>query len=235
MLKRFSRVCLLMLLLCLAVSSVYAIWTYTKEVGESSYEVGGVGMGDWDVFNYDEVVITKITLVSNTTTNQTSSCIKPTNVESVITGRSGQKVVYKIDAHNYSETDSFVYAGVDYDSDTYNGLNKISISISLDEQGTNLINNSLSSNAHKGNAIAPGEDFVFYITYTLTGNISDNEVLVNYVFKPIIYTVTYLNNNQTFAVEHITNNQSTYSVISEKPTQSGATFAGWVNANALKV
>lgn len=228
---KFSRVSVyivaLVCIISVAVSSVSAMWFYFQKSDSVSAQFE-VGVGEFAY--YSEVVITKLTSVSNTTTNQSSSYTKPTSVKSTITGRSGQKVVYKVEAHNYSKTDSFVYTGADYEK-----LNNISLSVSLDAQGTNLINNTPSSNAHKGTAIAPNEDFVFYITYTLTGNITASEILVNYVFKPIIYTVTYLNNNQTFAVEHITNNQSAYSVISEKPTQSGVSFAGWINANAVVV
>ena len=93
----------------------------------------------------------------------------------------------------------------------------------------------LSANAHEGTPIAPNENFVFYISYTLTKNVTINDVVIEYVFKPIIYTVTYLNGNQTFAVEHVTNNQRVYNVTSKKPQHQSLVFAGWVNANAVVV
>ena len=212
----------------MAIPGTYATWkySYTDDVEDKNASVG-VGL---NAFNYfDEVVITNLTLVSNNTTSQSSSYIQPTNVDSTISGRNGQKVVYKVTVRNYSKTDSFVYAGAEHKS----GTNSISISVASDAQGANLISNDLSSSVYNRNAIAPGEEFVFYATYSLTSNLSSGEILVNYLFKPVIYTVTYLNNNQIFAVEHITDNGSAYSVISQKPTQSGTNFAGWVNANAV--
>ncbi|MBE5736972.1 MAG: hypothetical protein E7348_01025 [Clostridiales bacterium] len=222
-----------LLLAFVTIPGVYATWTYCLDDVQDKNVSVGVQINEFSY--HSEVVITKITHVSSTVTSQSSNYIQPTEVRSTITGSAGQKIVYKIDAHNYSKTDSFVYAGTDYNSGIYENLNKISISVSLDEQGSNLINTNLSANAHRGTKIAPNEDFVFYITYTLTGDISAGEILVDYTFKPVIYTVTYLHNNQTFAVEHITDNQSTYSVIAEKPTQSGVSFAGWINANAVVV
>ena len=185
--------------------------------------------------DFTEVVITNVTTVSSSATSEQTSYIQPTNVNSTLTGNAGQKVVYKITTHNYSTTESYVYAGASYDANAYEGLNKLTISASEDAENLNQINGNTSANAYRGTLVAPGDDFVFYITYTLTDSLSASEIMVNYLFKPVVYTVTYLHNNQTFAVEHITNNQSAYSVIAEKPTQSGVSFAGWVNANAVVV
>ena len=232
--KNSIRFLLLFLMFAvMTISGVYATWMYCYEDVQDRNVSIGVQMNEFNY--YSEVVITNITPISSTVTSQSSNYIQPTEVRSTITGRLGQKIVYKVNARNYSKTNEFVFSGADYNSNAYPNLNKVSISVSLDEQGENLINTNLSANAHRGPSIAPNETFVFYITYTLTDNISAGEILVDYTFNPIIYTVTYLHNNQTFAVEHITNNQKAYSVIAEKPTQSGVTFAGWINVNAVVI
>lgn len=228
---KFTLVALLVIIS--SISGVFAMWQYAKGSVIGTSSDNDLKLNEF--VYYSEVVITKVTKVSSTVASENSHYLPPTEVNSVISGNAGQKVVYKIDAHNYSNTDSFVYSGADYNSSIYQDLNKISISVSLDEQGLNSINTNLSANAHRGVAVAPNEDFVFYITYTLTGNISQGEILVDYTFKPIVYSVTYLNNNQVFAVEHITNNKVSYNVIADKPTQSGVNFAGWVNVNAVVI
>ena len=121
---------------------------------------------------FDEVVITEITTVSSSVTSENSTYTQPTEVISTITGSSGQKIVYKVNARNYSKTNSYVYSGAVYNSSTYQNLNKVSISVSLDEQGASLINTDSSANAHRGPSVAPGEEFVFYITYTNSANMN---------------------------------------------------------------
>ena len=186
-------------------------------------------MSNWGIYNYNEVVITNVKVISTTVTNQSGSTTFPTKVNSTITGNNGQKIVYKITAQNFSKTDTYVYTG--YSSNS----NKISITASLDEQGSNLLNNNVSGAVHKGTAIDPGESFVFYVTYSLTSKLNSTEAIVDYVFKPVIYSVTYLYNNDLYALEYVTNNQTAYNVITNNPTQSGVSFAGWVNANAVVV
>ena len=140
--KLSFRAFILLIVICaMVIPGAFATWkySYTDDIEDKNASVG-VSI---NTFNYfDEVVITKLTLISSTTNSQSSSYIQPTNVQSTITGHSGQIVVYKVNARNYSKTTSFVYAGVDYKS----GTNKVSVSASLDEQGTNLINNNISSN-----------------------------------------------------------------------------------------
>lgn len=185
--------------------------------------------------DYDEVVITKVTTISNNTTYEYSYSVPPTNIKSTITGNAGQKIVYKVEAHNYSETKSFVYAGAVYDSSVFDGLNKLNISASSDQQNLNTFSGKPSDNHYEGVAIKPGQNFVFYVTYTLKDKLSIGEVMVNYSFKEIIYTITYLDNNQTFATDHITNNSVAYTVRTEAPSHSTMVFDGWINAGAVVV
>ena len=150
--------------------------------------------------DYDEVVITQITAVSSTTEYVDSYCVSPSTIKSTITGDVGQKVVYKIKAHNYSEDKTFIYTGTAYDTTIFEDLTKLEISVSQDEQNLNPINENVGENYHQGTPIAPGEDFVFYITYTLTEDVSVGEIMVNYSFKQVIYSITYLNKNHINAI-----------------------------------
>lgn len=208
---------------------VYATWHYasTNDIVDQEQQVD---MGINDFIYYNEVVIKNVVKVSSTMANDDTSYAQPTTVNSTLTGNSGQKAVYKVLAHNYSTTDTFIFAGIS-SADT----NKVNVSVSYDEENQNRLSTDLSANYQQGTPVAPGEDFVFYITYTLTKNLSVSDVIVNYVFKPIIYTVTYLHNNETFAEHYVTNNEVVYNVTTEKPTQSGVSFAGWINVNAVVI
>jgi hypothetical protein len=186
--------------------------------------------------DYDEIIVTEVTVVSGTTINKEShSIVVPTNVKSTITGSSGQKIVYKIKAHNYSETLTYVYTGTYCDSLFADVSNKMSISASTDANGANRLPNNLNAMSVSGEEIAPGEDFVFYAIYDLTSSVSAGEVLVHYSFKPIVYTITYLNENEIWAIDHIVDNSKEYKVRSDGPGKQGHVFVDWINANAVGV
>ena len=183
--------------------------------------------------DYDDIVIKSVAVVSSTATAQDSARVLPTNVKSTITGSSGQKIVYKITAHNYSESVTYIFAGASSSNEFSSVSSKLTISPSTDSANAHPLTNDISRTHYSGTPIAPGEEFVFYATYTLTGNISAGEILVNYNFKPVIYTVTYLNNNQTYAVDCITDNSKAYAVRADRPQNGSLSFAGWMNANAI--
>jgi len=186
--------------------------------------------------NFDEIVIIDVTEVSKTSgLSESSRPVITTSVQSDFSGSVGQSVVYKITAHNFSETDTYVYTGMYCDNNAFPIANKLNISASTDEGNTKVLPNNINSTCSKGTPIAPGEDFVFYVTYTLTGDVSTGNILVKYDFKPIIYTVTYLDNNEVFAIDCVTNNGVAYDVIEERPENGTYYFAGWVNANAVIV
>ena len=216
-----------------AVPLTYATWLYTNNFTNPTQHNLGVNLKDF--IYYDEVVITKLTPVSTTVSNENSILMQPTAVETEITGSAGQKIVYKAEAHNYSKTETYIYAGASYSSDVYSALNKLTVSVSDDAQNLSPINADISAAFCEGTPVGPGENFVFYITYTLTDNIYSDKIMVDYVFKPIIYEVTYLNNNETFAVDYVTNNDVAYNVKREAPENSSLVFGGWVNANAVTV
>lgn len=226
----FSRLAIILgLIFVLTIGGVFATWSYasTPDVLDKNHSFNSTIK---DFVYFDEVVIKDVTAISNTLNQQDSDYIQPTEIKSTLSGSAGQKVVYKVTARNYSKTDTYVYAGA-----STNALNGVTITVYEDEQNTKVMESNLSANAHEGTPIAPSENFVFYISYTLTKNVTVSDVVIEYVFKPIIYTVTYLNSNQTFAVEHVTNNQRVYNVTSKKPQHQSLVFAGWVNANAVVV
>ena len=186
---------------------------------------------------YDELVITNVVAVSGTTvSSQTASRIAPTNVSSTITGKAGDKIVYKITAFNYSETERYVYTGITCSSEFGSVFNKLSISVYKDQTLSQMLHNNTSAKYTEGTPVNPGEQIVFYATYTLMRDITAGEIWINYNFKPIIYTVTYLDNNETYAVDCITDNSVEYKVEKTAPTsKENLSFAGWMNPNAVIV
>ena len=185
---------------------------------------------------YDSVVITGVTPVDGTTVNsETHLYIAPTNVKSTVSGTAGQSIVYRITAHNYSETESYIYNGIlcaEIYEDTFN---KINISVSLDENGENSLPIAPAQTWLSGTPVAPGEDFEFYAVYTLKEDLTTAELILNFSFDPIIYSVTYLNDNEVWAIDYIINNHEIYYVRGEGPDNGDRAFADWVNANAVAV
>lgn len=211
----------------LFLSIAYAAYTTTLSV------MGEVSAVPSD---YDEIVITNVSVANGTTVSEEfNSRVVPTNIKSNITGTEGQVVVYKITAHNYSDTITYIYSGNSCSSEFSDVANKMTISASMDASNTALLPNDLSANCYEGTPVAPGEDFVFYATYKLTDDITNGDILINYNFKPVVYTVTYLNNNQTYAIDCVTNNSVAYNVRDDHPQNGSYAFAGWVNTNAVVV
>jgi hypothetical protein len=131
--------------------------------------------------NFDEIVIIDVTEVSKTSgLSESSRPVITTSVQSDFSGSAGQSVVYKITAHNYSETDTYVYTGMYCDNNAFPIANKLNISASTDDGNTKVLPNNINSTCSKGTPIAPGEDFVFYVTYTLTAK-WDNVYLIIFV------------------------------------------------------
>jgi len=112
--------------------------------------------------DFDSIVITQVQTESITTVNgETHYSVIPTNVSSTISGVSGQKVVYRITAHNFSKTQSYLYKGIVY-SEVYNQtMQKMNVSACSDTNGT-LLPAVINDSYVNGTPIEPGEDFVFY-------------------------------------------------------------------------
>ncbi len=229
-LTKFPLLILLLVFAIVTTSGVFASWHYSNNLAVDNEADGSVGVIP---FVYDNIVITKVTTVTENLTYENSNYVRPTNVKSTLSGSAGQSVVYKVDAYNFSQTQTYILAGPKYDSGAEDTLNKLTISLSQDEQNLKPINANPSNNYQVGTPVAPNEKFTFYVTYTLTENVYSGEFTVNYSFEPVIYTVTYLNNNETYVVDYVTNNSTPYNVRSDKPQNSSFVFAGWVNVNAV--
>lgn len=185
---------------------------------------------------YDEIVITGVSAVSGTNADyEFSSRVVPTNVLSSISGKAGQTIVYRITAENFSETETYVYTGITCGNEYADVFGKLSVSAAKNAACTDLLPNNNAATYTAGTPVAPGEEFVFYVKYTLTADLSDASILINYVFKPVKYTVTYLNDNELYAQDCITDNSVAYTVKRDGPQNGSLVFAGWANANAVVV
>ncbi len=188
-----------------------------------------------EVPDYKELVITEAVAVSGTSASETSTRVIPTTVKSTITGKAGDKIVYKLTAHNYSETETYVFSGAVYDGAYASVGDKLTISVSTDQEGRNIIPARAGLNYYEGTPVAPGEELVIYATYTLKSDISAGEIMINFSFKPIIYTITYMNVNEVYAIDCIVDNTLEYRVRSDGPANGSLVFAHWLNANAEAV
>lgn len=205
----------------------YAAITRTISVSGSSEYTAPV---------YDTLVITSVTTVEGKTVDsETHYHVAPTNVMTVLSASAGKTVTYKITAHNYSEEFTYIYMGTVADAEFYETANKVSISASADSIGGSPMPNNPSANYSTGTPVAPGEDFEFYATYTVRESVSSGELMVNYLFKPVAYTVTYLDNNEIYAADYIVDNSKEYTVRNDYPQGNQLSFAGWMNASAVVV
>ena len=222
-----SLVCIVLSFSFLTICLGYAALTDTLRISGNAHV---------DAVKFEEIVITDIEAVSGTSiSSQTAAIIPPTNIDCKLTGATGQKVVYKITAHNYSDTITYVYSGITWSPEFETAAGKLNISVSADASNTQLLPKSKGNSWVQGTPVRPGEDFVFYATYTLTENMTGEDIWIHYNFDKVIYSVTYLNNNETYAVDCITDNSVAYSVRKDKPQNGSLAFAGWVNANLVNV
>ena len=216
-----------LLVLCLTVSGVFAVWIYfvSPEPLRENLQVNVSG------FYYD-IAITKVSAVSQTVSSESNSCTDATVVQTVLTGNAGQNVVYEITAVNYSQTTTYVFSSATIDLG-----NGVTVVPSSDSSGKVEIPTTVGSNYISGTAIEPGETFTFYATYTLTGNASARDVSVKYHFLPVVYYVTYMDNNQVYAEDCIVSNNAPYTVRSDKPQAPGnnVSFTGWMNAAGVVI
>ena len=148
------------------------------------------GTASADPPDYDEIVITEITRVSSTAKSEGSEVVTPTNVKSDFTAVSGNRVVYKITAHNFSDTLTYVYTGTSSSADYSAVATKLSVSAATESDGTGALPNNVNKSYHSGTAIAPGEDFVFYATYDFKGSVTGGNILINFNFKPVLCLVS---------------------------------------------
>lgn len=213
--------------ICLFTSLGYAL---------VSEEINITGSAVVEPPEFTGMVVTEAVALSESTASQTSTRLYPTNLKSVISGSAGDQIVYKITAHNYSETDTYVFSGAVYDDEVYASVgNKLTISTSKDAQNLEKNPAFVGINYYEGTPVDPGEELVIYATYTLKSDISAGEILVNFDFQPVIYTITYMNGNEQYSVDCITDNTIEYYVKESGPNNGDLPFAYWINANAEAV
>ena len=185
---------------------------------------------------FDSMVITDVSACSGTTASQSAKTLLPTNVKTTITGKAGDKVVYKITAYNDSEANTYVLAGAQYDESYAAVGGKLNISTSIDEQNRDKIPVASGTNFYQGTPIAPGEEITFYATYVLNSDISAGEILINFKFVPVIYTVTYIVDNEVHAVDCVVDNSVEYQVTRRYVSADASMeFDYWMNAGSSRV
>ena len=218
---------MLLFVICATVSGVFALWNYALPHVSAQQEDLKMML---NTFYYD-IVISDVSLVSKTMSEETSVRNDLTSLSSSFTGKNNQTAVYQITATNFSKT-TYVYTGATVSSGA------IKVATSLDASNQSKLPSASSAVHTSGTPIAPGDTFTFYATYTLTANASAAKAVVNYNFVPVIYTVTYMDNNIIYAIDCITNNTSAaYTVRTDYPptSESGVRFEYWMNASGLKV
>lgn len=215
------------LALSLTVAGVFAVWTYFVSPVPMTEKLN-VHLGAF----YFDIAITDVSVVSTTANAESNFRTDTTGLQTTVTGNAGQTVVYKITAVNFSKTKTYVYSGATVDSGS--GVN---ISTSSDSAGKKSLPAVVGTNYVAGTPLAPGDEISFYATYTLTGEGSTREILAKYHFMPVIYPVTYMENNQIFAIDCIVDNNAAYVVRTDKPQSPGTnvSFSGWMNAAGVVV
>lgn len=217
--------CIISLVACCAICIGYASISGTLTIR-------GEATANPPVF--DTLVITSVETVNATVNAEEHTRLIPTNLNSTISGTAGQRIVYRITVHNYSETETYIFNGIRYSDIFGEAMDRMTVTVSADEGGTVVLPNAEQA-CVTGTPVAPGEDLAFYVTYTLTGDFASEPIWINYVFAPVVYTVTYMNENEIWAVDYIVNNQQVYYVRTEAPELPEGdvrVFYDWVNANA---
>lgn len=209
---------------CVFISLGYAALSDTLHVSGTADATAPVGL-----------YITEITHISGPDLHADS--VYPTNMSATITGARGETAVYQITVYN-NTSNTYIYSGTAV-SDVYADVQrKVEITASSDRGNTNQFSTTVAANYVSGvtlQEIGPQETYTFYTTYTLTDNVTAGNIMVNYQFVPFYYSVTYLSDNQTYAVDYITDNNITYDVRTTGPGKDGQKFAGWVNASLTHV
>ena len=230
MVKRFHAVILLVAMMLMTIFLCFGYAALTDALSVT---------GSASVEPPDTLVITNIETLDGATVNsQTHNKVMPTNAQLSINGNKGRSVTYRITVYNYSQSDTFVFNGLRYDDAFADELDKMTVKISADQEGNKVLTTTPETVSVEGTAVAPGEEFVFYVTYTLKENLSAENILINYSFDEVIYSVTYLDNNEVWAIDHIIHPNSIYYVRGEGPVDTSGQnrkFADWINANAVPV
>ena len=213
------------LIILVSIGGVYAIWQYSN-IGPNPQKVEiPIDMDDFDMSSLT-LVITNVEEITDETGNSQPTKIKwPRSVTATVNGSAQQKIVYKITAKNKAESGKFYCIGAN------SSVSNVDVAVSLNEDGTGV---------HPIKA-APGEEIVFYATYTLKSTINESELTVDFNFEQYAYAVTYVNDSQILYVDYVTEEESKNvrtlqgENIITNPPQGNYEFDYWMNAGSTEV
>ena len=213
------------LIILVSIGGVYAIWQYSN-IGPNPQKVEiPIDMDEFDMSSLT-LVITNVEEITDETGNSQPTKIKwPRSVTASVNGSAQQKIVYKITAKNKAESGKFYCIGAN------SSVSNVDVAVSLNEDGTGV---------HPIKA-APGEEIVFYATYTLKSTINESELTVDFNFEQYAYAVTYVNNSQILYVDYVTEEESKNvrtlqgENIITNPPQGNYEFDYWMNAGSTEV
>ena len=213
------------LIILVSIGGVYAIWQYSN-IGPNPQKVEiPIDMDEFDMASLT-LVITNVEEITDETGNSQPTKIKwPRSVTATVNGSAQQKIVYKITAKNKAESGKFYCIGAN------SSVSNVDVAVSLNEDGTGV---------HPIKA-APGEEIVFYATYTLKSTINESELTVDFNFEQYAYAVTYVNDSQILYVDYVTEEESKNvrtlqgENIITNPPQGNYEFDYWMNAGSTEV
>ncbi len=213
------------LIILVSIGGVYAIWQYSN-IGPNPQKVEiPIDMDEFDMASLT-LVITNVEEITDETGNSQPTKIKwPRSVTATVNGSAQQKIVYKITAKNKAESGKFYYIGANSSS------SNVDVAVSLNEDGTSV----------QPIKAAPGEEVVFYATYTLKSNINESDLTVDFNFEQYAYAVTYVNDNQILFVDYVTEEESKNvrtlqgENIITNPPEGNYEFDYWMNAGSTEV
>ena len=213
------------LIILVSIGGVYAIWQYSN-IGPNPQKVEiPIDMDEFDMSSLTLVITNVEEITDETSNSQPTKIIWPRSVTASVNGSAQQKIVYKITAKNKAESGKFYCIGAN------SSVSNVDVAVSLNEDGTGV---------HPIKA-APGEEIVFYATYTLKSTINESELTVDFNFEQYAYAVTYVNDSQILYVDYVTEEESKNvrtlqgENIITNPPQGNYEFDYWMNAGSTEV
>lgn len=213
------------LIIIVSIGGVYAIWQYSN-IGPNPQKVEiSIDMDEFDMASLTLVITNVEEITDETSNSQPTKIIWPRSVTASVNGSAQQKIVYKITAKNKAESGKFYCIGAN------SSVSNVDVAVSLNEDGTGV---------HPIKA-APGEEIVFYATYTLKSTINESELTVDFNFEQYAYAVTYVNDSQILYVDYVTEEESKNvrtlqgENIITNPPQGNYEFDYWMNAGSTEV
>lgn len=182
---------------------------------------------------YDGVIITSVEQINSTATGINVNGFVPTNLDSTISGTTGQTITYKITVKNYSSYKQS-YAGIALDKTLYDngiygtGLNVVTKNSVSDTANTFGVGTTIEASGTTDSNGNPLDTLTFYATYTIMAGAPDTfRTVLNYQFG--IHT----DDEGVAAVdgalaqfEQILNNSTSYQTLMNKYNSSQRDYIG---------